>query len=458
MVCDFMKEIIFFNIMLLFFILNLLLFSENYYISIFFTVFNLLLTFYLVNRNKYSNNIINPQTILLLGMSFLIFGRFFAVLFDDGYLANAFCINFIYYYCSSNSGVYNLIIYLNCILIFISLAFILPVRVREVANNNYLYFNMNQKKINLIFFLGSILTLYLILENFYKIRLVVNSGYLSLYEGQSEEYETPYSLLINALSVACLSLLFALRGFSEKTKKLFYFLFFIVVFKLLMAIGTGSRSHFIAGLILLIWLLFYNRKLNIKHYLLLFFMFFTTITGVNYLASLSGGRVINSIQRSFFENIAYIFYNQGTSLMVFDISLKYSDYPILGFWKVIFPGIQIFYNLFGVSERKDFNWSSYVVYNENYGAYINGNGLGWSLYSDFYVFSFGFIPLFCLIVFYFSRFILKVISSKSLYCNGLVLIMISTFFTINRSSISGFIFILIVYTVMYFIFIKVKWK
>lgn len=144
--------------------------------------------------------------------------------------------------------------------------------------------------------------------------------------------------------------------------------------------------------------------------------------------------------------------------MVFDISLKYSDYPILGFWKVVLPGIQIFYNIFGITDRKDFNWSSYVVYNENYGAYMNGNGLGWSIYSDFYAFSFGFLSLFCLFVFCFSRFIIKAIVSKNFYFNGIILIMVSTFFTINRSSISGFIFILFTYTLLYLFLVKSKWK
>lgn len=453
-----MRKIIFFNLMLIFFALSLLAFSLNYYISILLTVFNLFLTFYLVNANKYSNNIINPQNILLLGMSVLIFGRFFSVLLDDRYLESVFCINFIFYYCSSLDGAYKLIVYMNSILVFFGLAFIIPATVNEMENNKNLYFNLNQKKIFIVFFIGILATLYLIFENFNKIQLVMGSGYLSLYEGQTEDYETPYSLVLNAISIACLALLFSLREYSFKSKILFNILSSTVVFKLLMAIATGSRAHFIAGLILLIWLFFYDKKLKFKHYILLALSFFVTISSVNYIASLSGARVIDNIERNFFENIAYIFYNQGISLMVFDISLKYSDYPILGFWKVIFPGIQIFYNIFGVTDRKDFNWSSYVVYNENYGAYMNGNGLGWSIYSDFYAFSLGFLPLFCLFIFCFSRFIIKAITSKSLYFNGIVLIMVSVFFTVNRSSISGFIFILFVYTLLYLFFVKSKWK
>ncbi|WP_350324603.1 O-antigen polymerase [Acinetobacter towneri] len=458
MVLNFMRKIIFFNLMLISCVISLLVFSHDYYVSILLTVFNVFLTFYLINDNKYSINIINPQTILLLGMSVLIFGRFFSVLLDPNQLASIFCIDFIFYYCSSLEEAFKLIIYLNSILVFFSLAFIIPVKENNIKYSKDIYSYLNQKKILIVFTVGVLSALYSIFENFNKIQLVIGSGYLALYEGQSEGYETPYSLVLGSISIASLALLFSLKDFSFNSKKLFNILFFIVVLKSLILIATGARSSFISGLILLIWYIFYNKELKIKHYLILSLSFFVTISTVNYLASLSGARIIDNIERSFLGGITYIFYNQGVSLMVFDISLKYSDYPVLGFWKVIFPGIQIFYNIFGVTERKDFNWSSYVVYNENYGAYVNGNGLGWSLYSDFYAFSFGFLPLFCIYVYCFSRFIVKAISSNRLYFDGVVLIMIYTFFAINRSSISIFIFILIFYTLMYLFFVKFKWK
>ena len=134
--------------------------------------------------------------------------------------------------------------------------------------------------------------------------MVMGSGYLALYEGQSEDYETPYSLVLNAISIASLALLFSLKEFSLNSKKIFNILFFTVVFKFLMAIGTGSRSHFIAGLILLIWYIFHDKKLNLKHYAFLFLSFFITSASVNYLASLSGARIIDNVERNFFENIA----------------------------------------------------------------------------------------------------------------------------------------------------------
>ena len=87
-----MRKIIVFHLMLIFFLISLLVFLHDYYVSVLLTVFNVFLTFYLVNDNKYTINIVNPQTVLLLGMSVLIFGRFFSVLLDGSYLASIFCI------------------------------------------------------------------------------------------------------------------------------------------------------------------------------------------------------------------------------------------------------------------------------------------------------------------------------------------------------------------------------
>lgn len=450
-----MKNNLFILLMLIFSILSIMLIDSYLYFSISLLIFNLFICFFVVNNNSLSKNIITPQTILLLGFSTLIFGRFFAVLLNSSYLETLFCINFIFYYCSTEDEIFRLFIYLHSILISFSLGFLfLPKVKKNIEKINHI----SKSKILILFVLGLLSIVYLIFDNFGKILLVLNSGYLALYDGQSEDYETPISLVINSFAVSCLALLFALKKKDIQVNKYFIILFFLYIFKLMMAIGTGSRSHFIAGVILLIWYIFYDRKLNFKHYLLLLLSFFVTALGVNSLASLSGARVVNNVELGFLEKISFIFYNQGISLMVFDISLKYSDYPVLGYLKVMLPGVQVLYSFFGVNERKDFNWSSYVVYNENISAYLNGNGLGWSLYSDFYAFSFGFLPIFCLLVFLFSRFIVKATYSNSLYYNGLVFVLVGTLFTINRSSVSGLIFIIIFYSVLYLFFVKSRFK
>ena len=89
-----------------------------------------------------------------------------------------------------------------------------------------------------MFFLGFLSIVYLIFDNFGKILLVLNSGYLALYDGQSEDYETPISLVINSLAVSCLALLFALKKKDIQVNKYFIVLFFLYIFKLMMAIGA----------------------------------------------------------------------------------------------------------------------------------------------------------------------------------------------------------------------------
>ncbi|MFW2006904.1 O-antigen polymerase [Acinetobacter baumannii] len=448
-----MKNILILILMLISFILSILVLNDYLYFSVIFLLINLILSFFIVNNNNLSKNIINPQTVLLLGFSVLILGRFIAVLLDKSYLQQLFCINFIFYYCSTSDEILRLFLYLHSILISFSVGFILLPKNKKSENLNIF---IEPRRILILFILGLFSTIYLIFENFGKILLVLQSGYLALYDGQSEEYETPISLVINSLAISCLALLYSMKKNNVKVGKYFYILFCLFLFKLMMAIGTGSRSHFIAGIILLIWYIFHEKKLNFKHYIFLYLTFVITALGVNSLAALSGVRAVDNIERGFLEKITFIFYNQGTSLMVFDISLRYTDYPILGYLKVALPGIQVLYGFFGVNERKDFNWSSYVVYNENMAAYFNGNGLGWSLYSDFYAFSFGSIFAFCFLVFLFARLIVKLTYNNNLYCSGIVLILVSTFFTINRASISGLIFILIIYSFLYLFFLKLK--
>lgn len=452
-----MKKFYFLLVMLLCFIISLFFLNSNLYFSILFSFFSLILLIFLVNSNNYTKNFINPQTIFLMGFFLLIFGRFFATILNEKYLSDIFCINFIFYYCLDSKGLFSLFFYLHSILISFGLAFVFSKNKKSNYDEKKILI-LNKYRLYFVFSLGFFSTLAVIVNNIESILLVVKSGYLALYEGQGEDYEPPFYLIANTISLGCLAILYILKDSNKKSKILFNILFYLFIFKLLMMIGTGSRSHFITGIIIVFWYLFHTLNLKIKHYLLILFSFLLTVISVNILASLSGARSIVVSDESLLERISYIFFNQGISLMVFDISLKYDDYPWLGYLKVVFPGIQIFYKYFDVSERSEFNWSSYVVYKENPIAYYNGNGLGWSLYSDFYVLSFGIFPLFCLLVFLFAKFIIKVISDNSIYYKGLIFILVSTLFTLNRASISSLFFIIIVYSLMYILLIKLKWS
>lgn len=424
---------------------------DNFYYSIILTLANFSLCFYIINNNNLSKNILNPQSILMIGFLLFFLGRFIGVLFDVHYLPYTFCIDFIFNYCSDDYDKFNLIVYLNCILIFFAMGFVFPPK--------KIFYNMifpGYKPIFYVFLIGVFSTLFSLFDTIQNVYSAVNSGYLAIYAGQSEEYETPYSLLINTVSVSTLAILFSVKDRDDKINKFFKIVFYILIFKMVIGILSGSRASFISACLIMLWYLFRNREFLARHYFYLLGSSVFLITFINKIASLSNARIIDSTNRSFFENIAFVFYNQGITMMVFNSGLKLDTFPILGYLKVLFPGIQVLFKFFGVNERKDFNWSSYMVYNENIVAYYNGNGLGWSLYNDFYALSFGFLPLFCFFIFLFSRFVVKCVSVNGFYTQGLLFIFVTTFFTLNRSSISVLIFSIFVYSFIYLIIVKVR--
>ncbi|MDC4765315.1 O-antigen polysaccharide polymerase Wzy, partial [Acinetobacter baumannii] len=89
-----------------------------------------------------------------------------------------------FYYCSTENEIFRLFIYLHSILISFSLGFLfLPKVKKNIEKINYI----SKGKILILFVLGFLSIVYLIFDNFGKILLVLNSGYLALYDGQSED-------------------------------------------------------------------------------------------------------------------------------------------------------------------------------------------------------------------------------------------------------------------------------
>lgn len=430
---------------------SIILLIDDLYFKVALTLVNFLLSFFIINKNNFTNNFLNPQSIFMLGFLLFLLGRFVGVIFEPNYLDSLFCTSFIFNYCASNAEIQRIFIYLNSILIFFSLGFVfIPKKIfleeKEIIDKNKIYF---------IFVIGFLCSIFSIFDVIQNIKSAIGGGYLAIYSEQSAEYETPVSLVFNALSISVLAILYSKRN-NQKCKFLFKILISIILVKMFLNILTGSRALFVSGVILLLWFLFSDKNFKMQHYLISIFSGISLVAFINKIASLSNARVIESNISGFMENLAYVFYNQGITLMVFNSSLRVESYPTLGFLKIIFPGIQVFYKYFGITERKDFNWSSYIVYNENIVAYFNGNGLGWSLYSDLYAFSFGYLFIFCLFIFLFSKFIVYVVSRKNSYNDGLVLILILTLFSINRSSISSLIFFIVVYTIIYIYCFKIR--
>lgn len=431
--------------MLIFSILSHIFYELNgqWLFSIYFVIFNFLLSFIIINNNRINVNLINLQSIFMLGFLVFFLGRFIGVIINYNYLNELFCLDFIFNYCSSNDDVRYLFLILNLILISFASAFLLNINPKKLRSSEVIFLSIKKTKILILFYL--FFTIINIYQQFQSIIVAISNGYMALYANQADTYQTPFMMLFSVLSSTCLAFLYSVKDHVGKKK--FYTLSIIYIFSLFFGIATGSRASFISGLILLVWLIFHNTKIKGYLYFILFAISGFLIGFINHLASFSGARPFEeniNILNGIGENI----YSQGITLMIFNSSLYVENYPLLGGIKTLIPGIQVIYPFFGVSNRYEFDWGSYVTYFENKAAYEAGFGLGWSIFSDFYILSLGFLPLFCFLIFLFGRLIVKITNSNSNYSNGLKLLMVISLFSINRGQISPLIFSFVVYTII----------
>lgn len=423
------------------FLLSMLITFIYHDVMVYGIILDYIVSLILVNNNSYSKNIINIQTIFLIGVGFFIFGRFFAVILDPDLSKYLYCIDFIFDYCASFEQSFYLNLILNLILISFSISFV------SLRENKIGYQNLNKKR-NLNFlcvfcFLFILINLFL---SFSAVYTAITSGYMALYASQAETYQSPYSLLVTSVATASLGFLYSIR--HKINKRLFLILFILYILSLMLNILTGSRAGFITGLILFLWFFYKEKKIKF-HKVILFIPFFALVVfSLNRLASVTGARDFASTNNlSQLQVFANMFFSQGITLMVFNTSINVENYPLLGILKTLFPGIQIFFSFLGVDKRYQFDWSSYMTYNENKIAYDQGFGLGWSIFSDLYILSFGFLPLFCIFIYIFGLFIVKILTKQSYFNSGIIFICVTYFFSLSRGSISPFIFTLIIYTI-----------
>lgn len=414
--------------------------------SIYLLIINFLISFFLVNMNNLNTNLINMQSIFLIGFLVFFLGRFVAFLLDPSLYNKLFCTDFIFNYCSSSTDINFLIFLLNLILVAFSMAFLNKVNISKGVNHsglNNIFISKNKiGLIYLLFFLSLGVSFY---QRLQTISLAVSGGYMALYASQAESYETPFVMLFGVLANCSLALLYSLR--KNLNSKIFGVAVGLYILNLFIGIMTGSRASFIGGLILLIWMIFRNRRVKKIFYIAGIGICVLIVGVVNWLAGLSGARAFSE-SSNFLETLSETIYSQGITLMVFNSSVHTEGFPILGAVKTIIPGIQAIFPLFDINQRYEFDWGSYMTFVENKNAYQEGFGLGWSIYSDFYIFSLGFLPLFYLFIYLFGRLIVILSKSSGYYNEGLIFIFILMLFSINRGQLSPLIFSIIVYSLL----------
>ncbi|MEZ2902689.1 O-antigen polysaccharide polymerase Wzy [Acinetobacter terrestris] len=380
--------------------------------------------------------IFSLQSFFLLGYGLFILGRFVTQIFSN--IPDIYCMDFIFDYCLSSDQILNLNLVLYLTLLSFSIPFLFNSEKKSKLNLE-IFYSIN--KIKMLIALQFFLLVYYSYYSYKIIELASSSGYMALFYGQAEAYETPVAMLAFSMIVVIFSIL--LNNNSNVNKSFIRIMFYYFLMLMLLGILSGSRTSFLTAFFMLGYYFYKDVKLSFLKNVLLFGLCVLIIYFINILAAFSGARPYDN--NEIFVQISDTLFGQGITLMVFDASMQVDNYPFLAYLKTIFPGIQIIYGLFDINHRYLFDFSSYLVYVNNKSMYFDGYGLGWSLLSDFYIFSFGFIPLYLLFIYFFSYFLKNIQQLNGSWINGFLFLIASQMFIISRSSISLIILMLILY-------------
>lgn len=408
---------------------------------------NIGISFLILKDASPERYVIKLSIVYLAGFVLFICGRNIAnVLGVD----NIYCFEFGYNYCLDNNQILRSGFLVNFSLIFFLIGFCYnknKVSRAKDENSNNLFLNKNTLK--LIFIISLFSGLFSFYLQIKLITLAINQGYLALYEGQTESYETPLGVLINIIFVSSLSVVYCTSKNSKPM--LFYTLFSIYIVGQILTVLTGARSGFITALIVMLWFFLGSGKVGVKK-ILIIFSFIPLIFLSNYFASLSESRVVTNNSSLYEKIVEEIFYGQGISMMVFNISTFEGNYPFLAYLKTIFPGIQVIFSLFSDIQQYELSFSHSLTHRLAPSVYYGNMGWGWTLLGDFYAFSFGFSLLFFFYNFLWGKILFKIsaLSNSSIYYKGLFFCFLLIVFSISRASISYLIFLVFIYSIFYF--------
>lgn len=408
-------------------------------------VLNLILSFYLLYKNSPEDYIVKLSIVYLMGFTLFICGRYISNIFG---VENIYCFDFGYFYCLNVDEKLRLNFLINFSLIAFVAGFVFKNKEKYNSLKVITEF-VNKKVFSLILttcFITGFIAIYFQLQSVIS---AIQGGYSVLYEIQGETYQPPFILISNTVFLATLAVVYSLNKSIRPI--VFYSLIFIYVLIQLMSVLTGARAGFITAIIVLLWLFLGRKKFNFKKVLIIVSGLFV-ISITNYFSSISGARITTSGEGLYEKIVEEIFYGQGISLLVFNLGSLETDYPLIAYLKTVFPGIQVFYQFLFDINLYDLSFSQSLTYRLAPSVYYNNMGWGWSLLGDFYAFSFGLSALFLLYSFTWGKVIYKIsyLNDKSIYYRGLFFCFLVTVFSINRTSISYLIFIIILYTILYF--------
>lgn len=396
---------------------------------------------------RYINNVnfIEIYSIFYLTTIFFIFSRFFVVFF--GFDQPIFELNFFTYRILDDFEKTRLMTF--CLVGLISLElgyYISRILFRKTKVKEYMLY-LNDRIVLFILFIYGFFTLFDIL-NFFK-----NIGSIGYAEQFALSQTSGYS--VSGLTTIGPAILigFVLLQDNKKFRKLFLILMGISAFTSML---MGSRAYFICFLLFLLWYLNDNgfKKVGVLKITAFVSALIVFLNTIYYMVTF---RVIDDIEENgFIYKLGDFFYTQGIQLMVFNEVMYHQDYPIHQYFQNFIPGSTFFYNYF-IQEIPYYNktFVSYVGYELNPSLFQLGFGIGWSFFSDAYLYGLGtpflfgiFIILFVVLINY-----LQFNFKKSFFIALILMIIFTRLVFLPRNSLAT-VFPLIVYVSFIYMFFK----
>ncbi len=386
---------------------------------------------------------------IMFQLTFCLFigGRFFAYLLNPNLDIEIFEPTFFFDYTVSSERKIEIYSYVLLFVIFSILGYssvrkrngikpLLNLSVGQTAVKNI------SKIGNILFPIFCICTIYSSLGMLVK--AVSGGGYLVLYAGQSNEYAAGGSFIPN-LILFFFSFAFVYGNESLRRNYLILYLFNSII-----NLMIGTRGGIGALFLFVIWLYSLRHKINLVK---LGLVILGALVLLLYLFSFSvradeEGAGPFSL-KTLMDAISIFLYTNGISLMVFDASRLIDTYPSVAYLQTFVPGATWLWGLMGNSlQPQDFSFSYHMCYELNPSLFVSGSGLGWTILSDIYLFSFRCMPIFMLLSFIVGRLLgmLEVFSEKYRFYKYLTFYIFMTCMLIPRG---GGLIPLLIYGVFY---------
>lgn len=313
--------------------------------------------------------------------------------------------------------------------------------------------NLNNNLIILYIFLA-VMSVLLIKELNYKFAAVISGGYIALYQGQIESYSAGSSILSTLLTASTGVYL------SQNNKRIrLLFISLLGVFYFFQLV-LGVRGGFISYLLLLVWYYYgYGLgKLNVLKFLLYVTGIILILTLGFQFISFRGKEVFSELNNlSVIQRILSLLYDQGITLMVFNESMYIDKYPISPYFQNFIPGTTFFFsNFVRTVSPNEISFASYLSYSLNQELFSLGFGLGWSLFSDAFLYGIRNPFMFSLFLLLFSIFInfLQLNINRNIYIKVVCISLVIPIMILPRAGLNSVI-PLIPYILLFYYFVRI---